>query len=391
MIASMEGGGSERQTLLLLRHLSRERFAPELFVLRRGGSLFDQIPGDVPVHVFDDLMPKFRIGWPGRIHRAQVAAVARLLRDRHIDVVYDRTFHMTLIAGPAAEVVGVPRVSTIVSPPSYAVPLNAGRFLAFKRRQLAKSYARAAAVIAVSRPAAADARKYYGLRARGIVSIPNPVDSAELDSVVASTVAPSREAGFTVVCVGRMTQEKGHQALIESLATLRESFPDFPLPKVWMIGDGPLRSQLQEVTERLQLTESIDFIGHVPQPASWIAAADALVLPSYFEGFPNVMLEAMALGTPVIARAIDVVRSLGRVADNREDRGKDYVATFRTVGELARKIRRLRLDPSGTRSRMVAARNLARRAHAIDAIVPMIEASIIGVLRYPLPGKDLNE
>ncbi len=379
MIASMDGGGSERQTLLLLRHLSRERFTPELLVLQRGGSLYEQLPPDVPVHCLEERMPNFRIGWPGRIHRAQVAALKQLLVERSIDVVYDRTFHMTLIAGPAAAAVGLPRVSTIVSPPSHAVPLNAGRFQWIKQRQLAQAYTRASQVIAVSSPTATDALRYYGLSSHQICVVPNPVDKQELDVTVASQPVPPRDLRYTLVCVGRMTPEKNQACVIRALNHLKERYPDFPLPRLWLVGDGPLRKKLEAMSRRLDLTQNIEFVGHVASPAPWIAAADALCLPSLFEGFPNVMLEAMALGTPVIASDIAVVRSLGRVARNWEHRGRDYVATFRNDDalELARKIRRLRRNSAATHSRMAAAKTLARQALAIEAIVPQIESIML--------------
>lgn len=392
MIASMDGGGSERQTLLLLRHLSRERFAPELLVLRRGGSLYNEIPDDVPVHCLEESLPSFRIPWPGRIHRAQVASLEKILRDREIDVIYDRTFHMSLIAGPAAARLRVPRVSTIVSPPSRAVPQNAGRFVTIKRRRLAKAYTDAAKVIAVSHPTASDARLFYGLKPQQICAIPNPVDADELASVIAAAEQPARDDRYTIACVGRMTQEKGQACLIHALAALAKIDPSFSIPHVWMVGDGPMRSELESMCQGYGLQNSIEFVGHVTQPAPWIAAADALCLPSSFEGFPNVMLEAMALGTPVIASDIEVVRSLGRVSHEAEYRGRYCVLTFRSgdAEHLARKIRRLRLNPTGTRSRTRAAHDLAHHVHSIKAIVPRIESIMLKAARVKngLPPSD---
>ncbi|MGV3486297.1 MAG: glycosyltransferase [Planctomycetaceae bacterium] len=379
MISSMEGGGSERQTLLLLRHLSRERFLPELMVLRRGGSLYDQIPSDVPVHCLSDGLPRWRVRWPGRIHHAQVAALRKLLVDREIAVVYDRTFHMSLIAGPAAAAAGVPRVSTIVSPPSRAVPLNAGKFVAIKRRRLARAYATAKQVIAVSQPTAVDARRYYGLTARQVLVIPNPVDQEELIGLASADAAPPRDARYTIVCVGRMSEEKGQRDLLLALDRLRRHYPDFQLPRLWLVGDGPQRKAMEAMSAKLRLEDCVVFVGHVTNPAPWVATADALCLPSLFEGFPNVMLEAMALGTPVIASDLPIVRSLGRVAANPEDRGRDYVAMYhgRDVNELARKIRRLWLNSTATRSRMLSAKNLALRAHSIERILPRIESIML--------------
>src|SRR5690606_6228144 len=99
---------------------------------------------------------------------------------------------------------------------------------------------------------------------------------------------------------------------------------------LWMIGDGELRESLQRLVESRGLAQHVHFWGQLAQPAPWIAAADVLCLPSHFEGFPNVMLEAMALGTPVIARSIDVTRSLGSLAQQPDVRGRDYLALFDT-------------------------------------------------------------
>lgn len=392
MIASMDGGGSERQTLLMLRHLSRERFAPELFVLRRGGTLFDQIPGDVPVHCFEDLFDRSKhplwLRLPGQIHRAQVNVVRRLIVERSIDVIYDRTFHMTLIAGPATNKTSIPRVSTIVSPPSHAVPQNAGKFLAIKRAKLAAAYKLSAKVLAVSAPVAADACRYYGFSRSHVQAVPNPVDFAELDRAVASTPPPSRDERYTVVCVGRMTQEKGHRELIEAIGHLRRQNDSFYASlRLWLVGDGPLRSQLETLAQSLGVTDCIQFVGHVAQPAPWIAAADALCLPSRFEGFPNVMLEAMALGTPVIASDIPVVRSLGRISSDPSIRGKTYLAVYPSgdSANLARRIVNVRQNSTATRSRRLFADKLAREALAVHAIVPRLEAIMLGVVQEKSP------
>jgi glycosyltransferase involved in cell wall biosynthesis len=422
MISSMDGGGSERQTLLLLQRIDRAKFIPELYLLRRAGSLLGQVPPDVPVHSFEDAATRLpvaeendrlagkkpagigsriraaifrladRLPIPGKIHGRQVDDLVRLLRQRRIDVIYDRTFHMSLIAAPAAKVCGVPRVSTIVSPPSRAVPLNAGRFLAAKRRRLRRAYVDAGLVIAVSHPTAADAAKYYELPRRRFLVVPNPVDSERLDQIVADSPPPVRDARFTIACVGRMSVEKGQRELVWAIGRLKQSYPGFPLPRVWMIGDGPLRESLAGLARRLGVEDSIDFVGHVQQPAPWIAAADAVCVPSHFEGFPNVMLEAMALGVPVIARRIEVVRSLGRLPRDPAIRGLDYVATFDESGnrvgvDLARTIRATCINPTATRSRVNAARMLALKELSIDRIVPRIEWEIRKLVERPLAAK----
>jgi len=409
MISSMDGGGSERQTLLLLQHLDRTRFAPELYLLRRCGSLLSQVPADVPIHSFEDAAcrehwPTSKSGrpsplryvqsvvsrWcqrlplPGKIHRRQIDDLARVIVAQQIDVVYDRTFHMSLIAAEAVRYDRVPRVSTIVSPPSRAVPLNAGRFVGLKRRRLRRAYRESAAVIAVSQATARDAAAYYRLPRHGFRVISNPVDAQALARIVSSQARPQRDQRYTIACVGRISVEKGQAELLLALDHLRSHYPEFPLPKVWFLGEGPLRESLIQEAKRLNLSDCVDWLGHVEHPAPWIAAADAVCITSHFEGFPNVMLEAMALGVPVIARSIDAVRSLGRIPQDPSIRGLSYVATFgpsanRPGIDLALKLRRCKLNTTATRSRTAAAKRLAQEELSIEKGIAQIEQILVKV------------
>ncbi|WP_442507954.1 glycosyltransferase [Novipirellula sp. SH528] len=301
MISSMRGGGSERQTLLLLRHLDRARFEPHLYVIERAGDLMSEVPDDVPVHSFADHQRPNQLYFPGRILRQQIADLRDRIVEEKIAVVYDRTFAMSLIAAPACQRLGIPRISTIVSPPERALPLVEKRFVRWKRWRLATAYRQARTVVAVSKIAARSAEKYYKLFPDSVTVIPNPVDRDDL--LLKSVAAPPRDPDHvTMVCVGRMTSEKGHADLIRAVAFAEADWPaEVPPLKLIMVGDGPLRSQLQQLAAEQLKRHTIEFVGVDANPAPHIAAADAMVLPSLFEGMPNVVLEAMALGTPVIA------------------------------------------------------------------------------------------
>jgi len=301
MISSMHGGGSEQQTLLLLRHLDRSQFEPHLFVLDRDGPWMPKVPDDVIVHGYDLASDSGNIYFPGRALRQQTRYLKELLQRESIDVIYDRTFHMTLIAGPAAYDLKVPRVSTIVSPPEDALPMVEKRFVELKRRRLAKAYRQSRTIVAVSNAAAESARSYYRLQGKNLTVIYNGVDVAAVTTSAQQDDVP-RDSRLTLVCVGRMTQEKGHADLIDAVAATETSWPSgSPTVRLWMVGDGPLRPELERQARDRCRKHEIEFIGKVINPAPYISKADALVLPSRFEGMPNVVLEAMALGTPVIA------------------------------------------------------------------------------------------
>ena len=174
MVSSMRGGGSERQVLMLAKELDRTRFEPHLYLTEAAGEFLDKFPSDVPIHSYDSCGDDGGLYVPGRQLRRQTEFLHRVIRNHQIDVIYDRTFHMTLLAGKAAR--GIRRVSTIVSPPHLAVPLVEKRFVALKRRRLAAAYQAADVVVAVSRQAALSAESYYGLQPDRVVVIKNPVD-----------------------------------------------------------------------------------------------------------------------------------------------------------------------------------------------------------------------
>src|SRR4051812_20947341 len=113
----MSGGGSQRQMIGILQRLARSRFEPLLYLISPGGELLSEVPSDVPVFVFADRYRPPTFGYPGQAHRARVRDLGRLLAEKRIDLLYDRTYHMTLISGGATRLRPTPRISTIVTDP----------------------------------------------------------------------------------------------------------------------------------------------------------------------------------------------------------------------------------------------------------------------------------
>ncbi len=297
---SMDGGGSERQTLLVLQHLNREHWQPHLFLLYRRGVFLDQVPADVPIEAYWSNHHPPRIWIPGRIHRQQVAWLRQHLIATNPAAIYDRTFHATLITGPASAGLPVRRVSTITSPPALELTPAREKWARLKRWRLGHAYRSAHAVVAVSQAAAESAEQFYRLPKSSVHVIPNPVDMRAIAADAAlAPPKPLRPNCFHIAAVGRMTTEKGHQVLLDALALLsQKSSQPWHL---WLAGDGPLRPALTAQAEALGLESRVTFLGHVPQAARLIAHCQLLCLPSFYEGMPNVVMEAMAAGTPVLA------------------------------------------------------------------------------------------
>ncbi|MCL3881774.1 glycosyltransferase [Marivita sp. GX14005] len=114
---------------------------------------------------------------------------------------------------------------------------------------------------------------------------------------------PRPRNGMTILFVGRLAPVKGLPILLEAVARLADSYPDLQLD---IIGDGPDRVALEAEVARRGLDERIAFLGYRSQSevAEALAAADIFALPSFAEGVPVVLMEAMAAGLPVLATRI---------------------------------------------------------------------------------------
>ena len=107
----------------------------------------------------------------------------------------------------------------------------------------------------------------------------------------------------TIVCVGRLSPEKGQTGLLRAFVRVCAKHPDAVLR---MVGDGPDRDALQQLASELGIDGAVTFVGRLPEQETLaeIARADMLVLPSFMEGLPIVLMEAMALGVPVISSRV---------------------------------------------------------------------------------------
>ncbi len=110
-----------------------------------------------------------------------------------------------------------------------------------------------------------------------------------------------------LITVGRLSRVKGYDLLLPAIAAIASRYPGLHLA---MIGTGPLQNDLIDLRDKLDLSDRVHFMGYAESPWPMIQAADAMVLSSRIEGFPSVVLESMALRTPVIATNVGGIREL---------------------------------------------------------------------------------
>jgi glycosyltransferase involved in cell wall biosynthesis len=153
--------------------------------------------------------------------------------------------------------------------------------------------------VAVSRGVAEDMASCAGYRRERIEVIPNPIVSRDLAELAAADIDhPFFNSTIPVfVGVGRLVDEKDFATLLRAFRSLRER----RAARLALIGNGPLRGSLEDAATALGVRDDVAFLGFQTNPYPFMKRAAGLVLPSRTEGFGNVLVEALAVGTSVIS------------------------------------------------------------------------------------------
>jgi glycosyltransferase involved in cell wall biosynthesis len=122
---------------------------------------------------------------------------------------------------------------------------------------------------------------------------------------------PQTKKGFTFLHVGRLAPLKDHATLLQAVARTRALYPDV---RLWIVGDGPLAVNLQNLTDELGLKECVTFFGEQADVSPFLLAADLLVSSSVTEGLPVSLLEAMSVGLPAVVTDVGGMGEIARLS-----------------------------------------------------------------------------
>jgi glycosyltransferase involved in cell wall biosynthesis len=281
-------GGAERVLLTLLCHLDRNRFEPHLGLLQAKGEFMGDIPKDVVIH---DL----------RISRVRYAlpSIVRLAWKVKPDVILSTLAHLNLALISSRFL--LPRGTrllireAVVASASIPQETRHPRVWEWLYRRL---YKRADKIVCLSDSMVRDLIERFDVPTRKIVRIYNPVDIAAMRQLAGNGKSPYSGSGPHLIAAGRLCRQKGFDVLVNAMPAIVEHLPN---ARLTILGEGPLRVQLTEQVQRLGLAESVHFLGFRSNPWPYFKHADLFVLPSRYEGLPNVLLEARACGVPAVA------------------------------------------------------------------------------------------
>ncbi|HRL21480.1 MAG TPA: glycosyltransferase family 4 protein [Alcaligenes sp.] len=285
-VSSLNAGGAERVASTLANAWGLRGDQVTLVpTFSGGGTAFYEIDSKVEV-VW--LAHRMRGSWLPK-PLAKLAAMRKLVREKQPDVIVSflTNVNVNVLLGLAD--MGVPIVVGERTNPAFSS--SAGKVLQAMRRRL---YPKAQVVTVQTQASiAAFQAMVPGMKQVAVVS--NPLPQA-LDAVE-RLVRVEENRHCTLLAMGRMVPSKRFDVLIRVFANLAASYPEWTLV---IRGDGPQRAALMQQVALLGMSERIRLPGKTSEPWAEMARAHAFAMTSEVEGFPNVLLEAMAMGLPAV-------------------------------------------------------------------------------------------
>ncbi len=289
VLPSLDGGGAQRVVIRLLRMFDRRKYAPQLVLIEREGVFLSEVPPDVPVFDLGRYGAGGRLKWLGRF--------ASLVRDEKPDAILSFLWFANS-ASVLARFMARSGCALLLSERLSIEGATEGVLDDLVRRvALSLLYPSADRIVPNTEAMRRQllARHPYG--AAKVVAIPNPIGVDEIVAMAGpgEEGAGADDAAPLVAGMGRLVPQKGFDLLIRAMALSRTPF------RLVLLGKGSEEERLRGLARGLGIAARVEFAGFQCNPYVRLRKASVFVLPSRFEGFPNALVEAMALGVPCVS------------------------------------------------------------------------------------------
>ena len=360
LISTLAQGGAERVVSLLSGAWARA--GAEVHVMTyeaEGARPAFAIDPAVTVHRLDLLAPAGGAGAAAKLmlNLQRMRRIRGMVRRLAPDVLVVFTTENNIQGLAATRALGLP---VVISERSHPVAFEIGRVRRWARRLL---YPLADAVVVQSQSLAVALEREVG-RKLLLTVIGNPIDLAPIETAKASMGDRPRET--TVVALGRLTPEKGHDDLIAAFARIAHRFPNWRLE---IHGEGAQRAYLESCRERAGAAAArILMPGATDRPAELLVKAGILAHPSHYEGAPNTIIEGLAAGCAIIA-----TDAPGATRELLQDGRYGVLVRPRDVEGLAEGLAALLGDPERRASLSSTARDAVARLDLVTVAQTWLE------------------
>lgn len=327
LLPDLRAGGAQRVFLMLAREFIAKGFRVDIVVGLEDGDLLSELPSGARLVPLCPRPPLF-----GRLGLAMVMLLRlrQYLGQQHPDALLSSLSGTNLVAAVARRMVNV-STRLVLREACLFANLRHGFYITLMRRV----YRWADVIVALTPEMQTELERVLRLPSSKIVQIPNPVD---FERVQHFSVVPLPEEFDTtqpyLLAVGRLAAQKDYSTLIGAFAKVAQ----VTTVKLVILGEGPDRAKIETQIKALSLDGRVELRGFDANPYRWMARASVFVLSSRWEGHPNVIVEAQALGIPVVATEYDpsarlLVHSPGHVVNvGDEDAMADAIAS--TLGKV---------------------------------------------------------
>jgi len=355
VLPSLNGGGAERAAVQILNALDPAAWDRSMYLFRREGAYLDRVDAAIEVVSGDD---DARVGrW---------IALRRFVRRMRPQLIVAFLSYFSALTAVRAAAVGTRIVFNQQTPMSDFLDDADYRWgQSWRRAALSLAtrigYRLADAIVVTSNGVADDLVSAFGVARERIRVLHNPVDLAAVavasQEPVDPAVDPRWPSAPRIVAAGRLADAKNYPLMLEALAIVRRSIP----ASLLVLGEGERGAAIRDCGEALGIADAVVFAGFQRNPWKFIARADVFVLSSRYEGFGNVLIEAMACGVPVVATASPGTRDI--VADGVNG----LLVERHAAADLAAAIERVLTDDA-LRQRMAHAARQGADRFALPAI-----------------------
>ena len=289
VIPNLKIGGAQRIFVNYIRSINKDKFNIYLILINKAGSFVDQIPNHVKMVNLD-------------IRRTRFGFFKLLNNIKRInpDLIVSTTNYLNLLVLFASIFVSKKTRVCLYEPSMPSAQIKNKHFPKYYFWLMRVLYTRADYIIAQTDEMKEEIIRYYAQPKNDIIVTINPLDKELINSQLDGVKNPYLNDKINVIVSGRISKEKGQDFLVQSFEEVVRKNANFKLNILGAIGNREYYDELLKLVEDLNITEHIEFLGFKNNPYPYYKYADLLVLPSRWEGLPNVVLEAFFLQTPVV-------------------------------------------------------------------------------------------
>ena len=371
LIDSLGYGGTEHQLVLNVQGIQGAQFQNYVCYLHAPNDLE---PGLAKVGV-----PVYELGVDGKYEWAKgVMRLRKLVKSLDIDLIHTNLYESDIIGGIVGRWTNRPVVSTTANLCFESYMAVDNRRLSSLKLEIARLLRLVVArtcndhLISVSQCVADSAQRRLKITSDKTTVIHRALPQYRLEPPDAERVQTLRDGlnlpqhSPVLLNVGRLVFQKGQEYLVQAMAQVVHALPS---ARLLIAGDGHLRSELVSLRDRLGLTDKqVTFLGQRDDIQELLEVADAFVFPSLFEGCPNALIEAMAMGKPCVAS------SIGPVEEIIQDGVTGVLVPVRSAEALASAIMKLTTSGCHDAAEMGnRARAVSRQRFTVAAAVEKLE------------------